>query len=75
MGRTCHYCDQPKCRCNYRSGRKGLHSQTMWNTSRQSTVGEMRESFKNYFLQPDDTPVVWSISYTTIDPNPKPKKK
>jgi hypothetical protein len=73
--RTCHYCEQPKCRCNYRSGRRGKHSTSMWNTSRQSTAGEMRESFNKYFTESNETPCVWSISYTIIDPNYQDKKK
>lgn len=73
--RTCHYCGLTKCKCTYRASRKGKHSQVMWNTSRQSTVGDMRESFRKYFLQPDETPAVWSISYTIIDPNYKDKAK
>lgn len=72
-GRTCHYCEQPKCKCVYRVGRKGEYSLHMQNHSRQTTIGEMREGMKNYITLDDATPAVWSISYTVIDPN-KPAK-
>jgi len=28
----------------------------------------MRKSFKDFFLEDDSTPAIWSISYTIIDP-------
>src|ERR1700755_1569608 len=46
--RFCHYCEKPKCKCKYRSGRKGEFSIDTQNLSRQTTIGEMRNFMKNY---------------------------
>jgi hypothetical protein len=66
--RFCHYCEQPKCKCKYRSGRKGEFSMDTYNISRQTTIGEMRNFMKRYVTMDDSTPALWSISYTKIDP-------
>lgn len=76
--RTCHYCGKGRqgkgCRCSYRAGRRGIHSIDCQNTSAQTTIGEMRKELDLLAgALGDETPAVWKFSYTTIDPDNKPK--
>ena len=66
--RTCHYCGQNRCGCKYRAGRRGLSFTTLSNITSQTTLGQVRKSFEEIFKQPDDTPCLFQISITYIDP-------
>jgi hypothetical protein len=72
--RFCHYCEQPKCKCRYRAGRKGEFSLECQNHSRQTTIGELKK-FVSAITLDDSTPAVWLMSYTTIDPNKPTRTK
>lgn len=66
--RTCAYCGQEKCPCEYVAGRAGEISVTGWNTSAQTNLEEMQKELR-IFLESQDpkTPTVWKFSFTRLD--------